>query len=599
MIPVRESLSKRLTAMNLIVSAAALLLASSAFFAYDAITFRANLKASTALQAQLLGENAVSPLLSNDPLPAERMLAALHTSPHIVYSGVYTATGKFFAGYWRQGQLSKPLPVPAGVLDQEETSNFESGQFAYTHSILSHGQRIGTVYIRSDLAALSNRLESYAVILLVILGGSLLAALIVSRFLQRTVSQPILHLAETALVVSRQRDYRVRAPEFGDKDEVGVLTHAFNEMLQEIQKRDLALQEREGQFRTLADSIPQLAWMAESSGDLLWYNRRWYEFTGTTPQQMIGWGWQSVHDPEKLPQVLTQWRASLISGRPFEMVFPLRAADGSYRDFLTLALPVRDARGKVVRWFGTNTDITQQRRAEDALRQSEKLAATGRLAASIAHEINNPLEAVMNLTYLARKQPANVEKYLHLAEQELERIAQITKNTLGFYRDSTSLVDADICTLLEEVVRLYQRKLQFKRVSLRPDYERDLIVKGYPGELRQIFANVLANAIEALPEQAGCLYIRASKSQSWNGSCRLGVRVTFMDNGTGITPVHRKRIFEPFFTTKKNVGTGLGLWLTANLVDKHQGTLHVRSSVVPGRSWTAVSVFLPIDPGEQ
>jgi signal transduction histidine kinase len=136
-------------------------------------------------------------------------------------------------------------------------------------------------------------------------------------------------------------------------------------------------------------------------------------------------------------------------------------------------------------------------------------------------------------------------------------------------------------------------------VSLRPDYGRDLIVKGYPGELRQIFANLLVNAIEALPDQAGCLYIRASKIQSWNGSCRLGVKVTFMDNGTGITPVHRKRIFEPFFTTKKNVGTGLGLWLTANLVEKHQGTLRVRSSVVPGRSWTAVSVFLPIGPGEQ
>lgn len=584
--------------MNLIVSASALLLASSAFFAYDVITFRTNLNTTRTLQAQLLGENAISPLMSGDPLAAERMLASLHTSPHVVYGGLYTATGRFFAGYTRDA-VSRPLPIPPSALDHEETSDFQNGQFGYTHAIVSRGQRIGTVYIRSDLTALGDRLESYSIILMVILAGSLLAALIVSRFLQRTVSQPILRLAETALVVSRHRDYRVRAPESRDKDEVGVLTHAFNEMLQEIQKRDLALQEREGQFRTLADSIPQLAWMAESSGDLLWYNRRWYEFTGTTPQEMIGWGWQSVHDPEMLPQVLVQWRASLASGQPFEMVFPLRAADGSYRDFLTKALPVRDAGGKVVRWFGTNTDITQQRRSEDALRQSEKLAATGRLAASIAHEINNPLEAVMNLTYLARKQPANVEKYLQLAEQELERIAQITKNTLGFYRDSTSPVDTDVSELLEEVVRLYQRKLQFKRVTLRPDFERDLILIGYPGELRQIFANLLANAIEALPDEAGCLCIRASKAQSRNGCCRDGIRVTFMDNGTGITPGHRKKIFEPFFTTKKNVGTGLGLWLTANLVEKHQGSLRVRSSVVPGRTWTAISVFLPTQPRKQ
>jgi PAS domain S-box-containing protein len=371
MIPVRHSLSKKLTTMNLIVSAAALLLASSAFFAYDVITFRSNLKSGTALQAQLLGENAISPLLFDDPHLAERMLAALHTSPHIAYSGIYTADGKYFAGYWRKGQAPRPRPLPPGALDQEQTSSFESGRFVYTHEILFQGKRVGIVYIRSDLDALTDRLKNYAIILVVILGVSLLAALIVSRFLQRTLSHPILRLAETAIVVSRQKDYRVRAPETTDQDEVGILTRAFNDMLQEIHKRDLALQEREAQFRTLADSIPQLAWMAEADGSLFWYNHRWYEYTGTTPQQMFGWGWQSVHDPEKLPQVLTRWRASLASGELFEMVFPLRAADGTYRDFLTLALPVRDASGKVVRWFGTNTDITQQRRAEDALRQSE------------------------------------------------------------------------------------------------------------------------------------------------------------------------------------------------------------------------------------
>ena len=594
MIRVRESLSKKLTAMNLIVSATALLLASTAFLAYDVITFRTSLKTGTSLQAQLLGENAISPLLFNDPQSARNMLAALHTSPRILYGAIYTESGQFFAGYWRKSQVQKPLPLPRGALDREETSNFESDQFAHTHAIVVQGRRVGTVYIRSDLEGLSNRLKSFAIIVIVILSASLLVALAVSRISQRTVTQPILRLAEAALAVSRQKDYQVRVPEVGDKDEVSVLVSAFNEMLQEIQKRDSALQERERQFRTLADSIPQLAWMAEANGSLFWYNHRWYEYTGTTPEQMQGWGWQSVHDPERLPHVLSLWQASLASGKPFEMVFPLRGSDGTYRDFLTLALPVRDATGKIVRWFGTNTDITQQRRAEDALRQSEKLAATGRLAASIAHEINNPLEAVMNLTYLARKQPGNVQKYLQLAEQELERIAQITKNTLGFYRDSTSSVNADISELLNEVVRLYERKLQFKKAALRPEYGCDMIVIGYPGELRQIFANLIANAIEALPQDAGCLRIRASKAHSWNGSRRDGVRVTFMDNGTGIAARNRKKIFDPFFTTKKDVGTGLGLWLTANLVQKHQGTLSVRSSVNPGQSWTAVSVFLPV-----
>jgi signal transduction histidine kinase len=250
---------------------------------------------------------------------------------------------------------------------------------------------------------------------------------------------------------------------------------------------------------------------------------------------MAGWGWQSVHTPETLEEVLSKWRASLATGKPFEMIFPLRGADGTFRQFLTLAMPVRDAEGNVVRWFGTNTDITEQRRSEEALRQTEKLAATGRLAASIAHEINNPLEAVTNLVYLARRQPLNVEKYLKLADQELDRIAQITKNTLGFYRDSTSPAEVDISTILEEVLSLYARRIHFKRITLRPDYGNGLKVMGYPGEIRQIFANLIANAIEALSEE-GFLAIRASRARMPNGGGLPGVRVTFLDNGSGIAP---------------------------------------------------------------
>jgi PAS domain S-box-containing protein len=421
------------------------------------------------------------------------------------------------------------------------------------------------------------------------------AALALSRIAQRVISKPILRLAETARFVSREKDFRARVPTTRDHDEVAVLVNAFNEMLIEIQKRDSALQESERQFRSLADSIPQLAWMGEATGELFWYNRRWYEYTGTTPQQMLGWGWRSVHDPEQLPAVMEKWTRAIETGEPFDMIFPLRGADGTYRDFLTLASPVRDDKGNVARWFGTNTDITEQRRAEEALRQTEKLAATGRLAASIAHEINNPLEAVINLVYLARKQPENARKYLELADQELERIAQITRNTLGFYRDSSSTKEVDISEVLGEVIALYWRKIQFKKISVRPDYGNGIKIVGFPGEIRQIFANLVANAIEALSAE-GSLVIRASRVTLRDGSNRAGVRVTFLDNGTGIAPENRKKIFEPFYTTKKDVGTGLGLWLTLQLVEKHHGSLRVRTSVEPWRSCTVFSVFLPERP---
>jgi PAS domain S-box-containing protein len=588
----RDSLSGKLTAMNMLVSGGALLLAAVSFFTYEIFMFRANMITSRTIEAQIIAANSVSPLFFNDRAAAEKTLSALRASKHIVYAAIYTSDGKFFAGYWRDSNSKAPLPLSVLKTGEQERHWFDDDQFSLVQTIMFEGQPRGMVYIRSDLQALYDRFKSYGLILLGIVGASLVAALALSRILQRVISKPILRLAETARFVSREKDYRVRVPATGDHDEVAVLVNAFNEMLIEIQRRDSALQESERQFRSLADSIPQLAWMGEANGELFWYNRRWYEYTGTTPQQMLGWGWRSVHDPEKLPAVMEKWKRAIATGEPFDMIFPLRGTDGTYRDFLTLACPVRDDKGNVARWFGTNTDITEQRRAEEALRQTEKLAATGRLAASIAHEINNPLEAVINLVYLARKQPANARKYLELADQELERIAQITRNTLGFYRDSSSTKEVDISEVLGEVIALYWRKIQFKKLWVRPDYGSAIKIVGFPGEIRQIFANLVANAIEALAAE-GTLVIRASRVTLRDGTNRAGVRITFLDNGTGIAPENREKIFEPFYTTKKDVGTGLGLWLTLQLVEKHHGSLRVRSSVEPGRSWTVFSVFLP------
>jgi PAS domain S-box-containing protein len=580
--------------MNLLVSGGALLLASASFFVYDLISFRNGLANNISTQAQIVGANEVTPLIFNDAKSADATLSALRASRHIVYAGIYTLDGQLFAGYWRD-RAATPYPLPALAPGQYRFSSFQHGQFGLVQTIVFDGKPVGIVYIRSDLGAIYDRLRSYAIILFVIMTVSLIAALVLSQLSQRAISQPILRLADVARLVSREKNYQLRAPSTGDHDEVALLVSAFNEMLLEIQKRDSALQESERQFRTLADSIPQLAWMAEPDGKLFWYNHRWYEFTGMSPEQAAGWGWQSVHDPEILPDVMKKWQTSLASGQPFEMIFPLRGADGVYRQFLTLALPVRDAFGQIVRWFGTNTDITEQRRSEEALRQSEKLAATGRLAASIAHEINNPLEAVTNLVYLARKQPENVRKYLRLADHELDRIAQITKNTLGFYRDSASPTEVDISEVMEEVLGLYARKLTFKRISLHSEFGEAIKIVGYPGEIRQIFANLIANAIEAIPD-GGDLAIRVSKTWSRDGIDRRGVRVTFLDNGGGIAPANRNKIFEPFYTTKKDTGTGLGLWLTLGLVKKHNGLLRVRSSVAPGKTWTAFSVFLPDHP---
>ncbi len=175
------------------------------------------------------------------------------------------------------------------------------------------------------------------------------------------------------------------------------------------------LRESEERFRIMADSIPQLAWMARPDGHIFWFNRRWYEYTGTTPEQMEGRGWQSVHDPAELPGVMTKFQAALSAGVPWEDTFPLRQHDGTMRWHLSRALPVRDAQGNVVRWFGTNTDITEQRQTEDALREAKEAAeaasrSKSTFLANMSHELRTPLNAIIG--------------YSEMLQEEAERLRQ-------------------------------------------------------------------------------------------------------------------------------------------------------------------------------
>ncbi len=626
------------------------------------------------------------------------------------------------------------------------------------------------------------------------------------------------------------------------------------------------------EFHQLAESISHLAWMANADGWIFWYNRRWYEYTGTTPEQMEGWGWQSVHLPEELPNVIKAWETAIRTGEPFEMTFPLRGADGVYRPFLTRATPLKDADGKVVRWFGTNTDISEQKQtefavkrseaearareaelaaildavpaitfiahdaecqnmtsnreaydflrlpygsntsrsapaesrpdfralsdgrelppeelpvqraaatgkkvvgaeltlllkdgikrdifgnavpvldaagnvrgavgafiditerkraeqeayqlsqklqalltalpvgvsfsedrtplaitgnpaaqrqfeirpednlsasaleenapgrkirffhdgrqitdaelplqraiaenreippmelevqmpggrrwfteasgapvrdqngdvvcgvavtvditerknAERALMRAEKLATAGRLAATIAHEINNPLEAVTNILYLISSESDldRIREYATVASMELSRVSHITRQTLGFYRDSTSPQSFKVSQLLEEAVALYKKEFSAAKVTCKTDYATPGEVHGFAGEMRQVFSNLIRNAVEAAPE-GGFVSVSVRETRK---AGKEGIGVFICDNGPGILPEHQGRIFEPFFTTKGQKGTGLGLWVAKDLVQKHGGYIRARSARVTARRGTCLYVFLP------
>ncbi|HEX3373649.1 MAG TPA: ATP-binding protein [Edaphobacter sp.] len=238
-------------------------------------------------------------------------------------------------------------------------------------------------------------------------------------------------------------------------------------------------------------------------------------------------------------------------------------------------------------------EAAARRRAEEALRRSEKLAASGRLAASIAHEINNPLEAISNAIYLARScPPGEIATYLKIADEELARVAQITKQTLGFYRETATPGVVKLSSLLDDLLILFKRKFEAKNLSVKKQYRDELELWGLEGELRQAFANQIANAIYAMPRN-GFLTIRIRRSRSWaNGQCP-GTAVSLIDNGSGISEESLPKIFDPFFTTKQDVGNGLGLWITHDIVTRHGGYIHVRSKAHASSSGTIFTTFLP------
>ena len=265
--------------------------------------------------------------------------------------------------------------------------------------------------------------------------------------------------------------------------------------------------------------------------------------------------------------------------------------DGTRWPVLLSVSPLLDTRGHIVGACAIARDISAEKQSEEAVRRSEKLATAGRLAASIAHEINNPLEAVINLLYLARNDSSNAAQYLTMAEQEVGRVAHLAQQTLGFVRDTNSATSVEPAAIMDEILQLYSRKLEGRQIRVARRYKDVRPIRCYPGELRQLLANLVVNAADAMSSQ-GSLSVRVAPGRDWSNA-REGIRITVADNGTGIPRENLRRIFEPFYTTKIDTGTGLGLWVSNGIVRKHGGSIRVRSRVNGHNHGTVFSIFLP------
>ena len=362
---------------------------------------------------------------------------------------------------------------------------------------------------------------------------------------------------------------------------------------QRVEERTAALKESEAQFRVRAEllDIASEAIMVHSvdndaiqfwnAGAENLYGWRRDEVLGRDMHQLL----QTVFPVprEEIYEALRQhksWRGNLIQ----------RTRSGA--EIVVAYRKTVNDEGNAILEVGR--DITAQLRAEDALRETEKFAAMGRVASIIAHEINNPLASITNIFYLLRNHPSlsgDAHALAELAEQELQRVSHITRQTLSFYRESKQPISVDVPELLDDVMELQRRALSTNRITVHKEYASVAPVNGFPVELRQVFLNLIGNAIQAMPE-GGVLGVFVRESTDWTKN-RRGLLISILDTGKGIQPEDIGQLFQPFFTTKSTKGTGLGLWISKGIIQKYDGRISCRSFRGTNGCVTSFRIFLP------
>ena len=373
-------------------------------------------------------------------------------------------------------------------------------------------------------------------------------------------------------------------------------------IIREIERRErdaAALRQSEEWFRVTLSSIGDGVIATDDQGLVSFLNPVAERLTGTSLAQAKG---EKIGDVFPIFSEVTNKPAE----NPVEKVLAsgcvvalanhtaLRHREGHLLSIEDSAAPIRDDAGKLIGVVLVFHDASRERSLQEVLRRTEKLATAARLAATVSHEINNPLEAIGNLIFLARNNPNvpdTVTEQLKLAEGELARVSHITRQTLGFYRESASPTSVHLPTLIESVLTLYSNKLQIKQIQIQLALEDCPTITGLAGEIQQLVSNIISNAIDAVPVK-GTLKIDASPVKAADSNL---VRLDIEDDGPGIAPENLKRIFDPFFTTKKDVGTGLGLWVCKEIAERHGGSIQVQSKNENGSRGAIFTVLLPYE----
>ena len=374
------------------------------------------------------------------------------------------------------------------------------------------------------------------------------------------------------------------------------VSRAYEETLQQLQTRADELYESRQSYRTTLESIGEGVIACDTMGRVRFMNPVAEQLTGWTIdaalEQPLSEIFNVVHEKTREPMARLNEQVE-VPGNSIAREEPalLLARDGREIQVARSAAPIRDAGGKALGIVVVFRDITEARKSEQALVASEKVAVTGRLAASIAHEIHNPLDSVATLHYLLKTEldPEKRDEYLTMAQQELSRTLQISRAMLSLYRESQVPVEVNLPELIDSVLLLHDRRVKDAEIQVERRYTSTGMIAAFPGEIRQVITNVLSNAIEAAGQQGKiCITIKVASRDN-----EFGTVVEIEDTGPGVDPGIRNKLFQAFVTTKGEKGTGLGLWVSQGIVQKHGGTMEISNTVSRRLQGARVRIYLP------
>jgi signal transduction histidine kinase len=498
--------------------------------------------------------------------------------------------------------------IPLVVRNSTRVFSLSGNRWEGVRPIYTGNQLRGYVWLEFDKSAAHEQLAAIQRDTLVFGLIWIAASVVLVLLMARSIAQPlaILHRGTRDLMHSPQGTGSFPLPVVVH-NEIGDLIDTFNRMVASLAEQRAGLNDTLSLLDSMLANAPIGLAFVDRNYRFVRVNQIFADLTGVAISRHLGRTLTDLLPASVAREVETAVEQVFLHDEPARNL-EISGEGGNPRQpwtWLISTYPVRTTPHQV-RWAGIIAlDSSERKRSEEALRRSEKLAVTGRLAASIAHEINNPLEAITNLLFLLRNfsdLPEAAQQYVFLAEHEVRRIAEITQQTLRFYRQPTQPERAALSELLDSVLSLYHGRINSLDLRVERDYEPALTLFCFAGEIRQVFANLVGNAIDA-SSAGGRLLVRARRSHDWKNPARTGIRFAIADTGAGMEPEVRERIFEAFFTTKEVTGTGLGLWVSHEIILKHHGLIRVRSraaaqanGAVQTAFGTVFEVFIPDDP---